>query len=387
MIPGSMSVATFLARYWQKRPLLIKGAFPGFVDPLSPEELAGLACEDEVDARLVFTRKNTWELKSGPFTERDFTSLPARNWTLLVQAVDQWVPGVKKLLGSVPFLPNWRIDDVMISYATPNGGVGPHFDYYDVFLVQGAGSRLWKTGQPCSERDLLRTGSGLKLLKEFHTEQEWLLEPGDVLYVPPGIAHWGVSRDNSLCYSLGFRAPSLADMLLGYGEFQAGHLPADLRFTDPVRKQPLRAGEIDRASSQHAHSMLVKALTDENAFNRWFGCQMTEPKNPDLIRPMRKLPDLRKGSVTLAINPASRIAWQQQGKQLLIFADGTCLDTVSSPTLVKLAQALAQPDAEIACGPYQRQATARALLDTLLQRGTLLPTVPGKPGKQKQKSR
>ena len=142
MITGSMSAATFLARYWQQRPLLIKNAFPAFVDPISPEELAGLACEDEVDARLVFTRKKTWELKSGPFGERDFTSLPDSNWTLLVQAVDQWVPGVRHLLDSVPFIPNWRVDDVMISYATPNGGVGPHFDYYDVFLVQGQGSRI-----------------------------------------------------------------------------------------------------------------------------------------------------------------------------------------------------------------------------------------------------
>lgn len=387
MIPGSISVATFLAQYWQQRPLLIKGAFPGFVDPLSPEELAGLACEDAVDSRLVFTRKNTWELQSGPFTERDFTSLPTRNWTLLVQAVDQWVPAVKKLLASVPFIPNWRVDDVMISYATPNGGVGPHFDYYDVFLVQGAGSRIWKTGQHCSERDLLRTSSGLKLLKEFHTEQEWLLEPGDVLYVPPGIAHWGVSRDNSLCYSLGFRAPSLGDMLLGYGEFLAGQVPADLRFTDPARKQPLRAGEIDKASLQQAHTMLVTALADDAAFSRWFGCQMTEPKNPELISPARKLPDLRQGSVTLAVNPASRIAWQQQGKQLLLFADGSCIETVASPTLLKLVQALAQPGAVLACGPYQRQAAGRALLDALLELGTLLPTASGKREKQKPKSR
>ena len=388
MIPGSMSVATFLARYWQQRPLLIKGAFPGFVDPLSPEELAGLACEDAVDSRLVFTRKNTWELHSGPFTERDFTALPARNWTLLVQAVDQWVPDVKKLLASVPFLPNWRVDDVMISYATPNGGVGPHFDYYDVFLVQGAGSRLWKTGQQCSERDLLRTGSGLKLLKEFHTEQEWLLEPGDVLYVPPGVAHWGVSRDNSLCYSLGFRAPSLGDMLLGYGEFLAGQASADLRFTDPARKQPLRPGEIDRASLQQAHGMLTTALADAASFKRWFGCQMTEPKNPDLISPQRKLPDLRKGSVTLAVNSASRMAWQQHGKQMLLFADGACIESVSSPTLLKLVQALAQPDAVIACGPYQRHANARALLNALLELGTLLPTASGKKQKpQPKKSR
>jgi 50S ribosomal protein L16 3-hydroxylase len=371
MIIGSMSAATFLAQYWQRRPLLIKGAFPAFVDPISPEELAGLACEEDVDARLVFTRKNTWELKSGPFSERDFTSLPERNWTLLVQAVDQSVPGVRALLAAVPFLPNWRVDDVMISYATPNGGVGPHFDYYDVFLVQGQGSRIWKTGQHCGERDLLRTGSGLKLLKDFHTEHEWLLEPGDVLYVPPGIAHWGTSRDASLCYSIGFRAPSLADMLLGYGEFLADAAPADRRFTDPRRKQPLRSGEIDGASLRQARALLQEALADEVAFKRWFGCHMTEPKNPDAIQPARKPPDLRQRAVLLTLNPASRISWQQHGKQLLVFADGKCIETRPSAALLQLVQKLAQPGVAIESRRYQRPAAARALLETLLDQGTL----------------
>ncbi len=384
MITGKSGAAAFLKRYWQKRPLLIKGAFPAFDDPITPEELAGLACEPEVDARLVFTKSKTWELKSGPFRERDFTTLPDKNWTLLVQAVDQWVPEVRDLLKSVTFIPSWRVDDVMISYATPNGGVGPHFDYYDVFLVQGLGSRIWKTGQRCSERDLLRTGSGLKLLKEFHTDQEWLLEPGDVLYVPPGIAHWGVSRDNSLCYSIGFRAPSLGDMLLGYGDFIADKVPADQRFTDPLRKQPLRNGEIDSASLQQARAMVSNALSDAGAFDRWFGCQMTEPKNAALIDSPRKVPDLRKDKLTLMLNPASRLAWQAQGKRLLVFADGVCIETARSALMLKLVQALAQPGTVIAGATYQKHNAARALLQVLLMQGTLLTT---KPAPQKRKSR
>jgi 50S ribosomal protein L16 3-hydroxylase len=384
MITGKLSTTAFLKRYWQRRPLLIKGAFPAFRDPITPEELAGLACEAEADARLVFTRNKTWDLKVGPFDERDFTSLPARNWTLLVQAVDQWVPGVRDLLSSVAFIPNWRVDDVMISYATPNGGVGPHFDYYDVFLVQGQGSRIWKTGQHCGERDLLRTGSGLKLLKEFHTEQEWLLEPGDVLYVPPGIAHWGVSRDNSLCYSIGFRAPALGDMLLGFGDFLADSIPADQRFTDPLRKQPLRAGEIDTRSLRKARSMVRQALNDASAFDRWFGCQMTEPKNAALIASPRNLPDLRKDKVTLELNPASRLAWQARGKALLVFADGECIEVARSDALLQLVQALAEPGTAIASARYQRDAAARDLLQALLQQGTLLAA---KRTAQKRKSR
>jgi 50S ribosomal protein L16 3-hydroxylase len=384
VITGRLDTAAFLKRYWQRQPLLIKGAFPAFKDPITPEELAGLACEPEVDARLVFTKKATWELKSGPFSERDFTSLPDKNWTLLVQAVDQWIPEVRDLLNSVTFIPNWRVDDVMISYATPNGGVGPHFDYYDVFLVQGLGSRIWKTGQRCGEGHLLRTSSGLKLLKEFYADQEWLLEPGDVLYVPPGIAHWGVSRDNSLCYSIGFRAPSLGDMLLGFGDYLADRLPADQRFTDPLRKQPLRSGEIDSGSLQQARTMVRTALSDDGAFNRWFGCQMTEPKNAALIASPRTVPDLRKGKLTLMMNPASRLAWQVQGKHLLVFADGVCIEAVRSALLLKLVQALAQPGAVIAVATYQKHSSARDLLQALLMQGTLLAT---KPAPQKRKSR
>ncbi|MEY4642364.1 MAG: hypothetical protein RLZZ227_2358 [Pseudomonadota bacterium] len=386
MITGSMSAATFLARYWQRRPLLIRNAFPAFVDPISPEELAGLACEEAVDARLVFTKKNSWELKSGPFVERDFTSLPERDWTLLVQAVDQWVPGVRDLLRSVPFIPNWRVDDVMISYATPNGGVGPHFDYYDVFLIQGQGSRIWKTGQQCGEKDLLRSGSGLKLLKEFHTEHEWLLEPGDVLYVPPGVAHWGTSRDDSLCYSIGFRAPSLGDMLLGYSEFLADQAPADRRFSDPARRHPLRSGEIDQASLRQARKILQAALDDDTAFKRWFGCNATEPKNPELIHPPRKLLDPGNSALILSCNPASRISWQQDGKQLLVFADGKCVSLRSSAVLLKLVQDLAQPGARIDSLAYQRNAAALDLLRHMVEQGTLIATAK-KSAAQKQKSR
>ncbi|HEY0963448.1 MAG TPA: cupin domain-containing protein [Pseudomonadales bacterium] len=382
MITGKLDPARFLAQFWQRRPLLIKGAFPGFADPITPEELAGLACEEGVDARIVFTRKKGWELKSGPFGERDFTTLPDRDWTLLVQAVDQWVPGVRELLTSVPFIPGWRVDDVMISYATPNGGVGPHFDYYDVFLVQGQGTRVWKTGQHCGEGDLLRTGSGLKLLKEFHTEDEWLLEPGDVLYVPPGVAHWGVSRDDSLCYSLGFRAPSLGDMLLGYGEYLADRAPADVRFADPARKLPLRSGEIDEASLRQARNMLMHALSDERAFAHWFGCSLSEAKEPDAIAVPRKIPDLSK-SLALAVNPASRFCWQQHGDELLVFADGECYTQRASRTLLQLVQSLASVGGTIDTGRY-RSKEAQALLRELMQQGSLVIV---KPRAQKRKSR
>jgi 50S ribosomal protein L16 3-hydroxylase len=369
---GKLSVAAFLRDYWQKRPLLIPSAFPDFVDPVSPEELAGLACEEEVEARLVFTRKDTWKLTTGPFSEADFTTLPSRNWTLLVQATDQWVPEIKAMLENVSFLPNWRIDDVMVSYATPNGGVGPHFDYYDVFLVQGQGSRVWKTGQRCTSGDVNLTNSGLKLLAEFHAEQEWVLKPGDVLYVPPGVAHWGVSRDNSLCYSLGFRAPSLSEMVLGYSDACIDHLSQDQRYADPGLKPVTRAGEMDNTSLQKMRRMLQQALNDRQEMNLWFGCHMTQPKNPDLFQSAEAIPDLRHSNLFFTAHPAARFAWQQHGEELFLFANGEMIRQPVSPLLLELVQQLCTISSRISAFSYRKQKTCRATFEFLLAQGTLL---------------
>jgi 50S ribosomal protein L16 3-hydroxylase len=369
-LAASIGSDTFLKKYWQKKPVLLKQALPGFKDPLSPEELAGLACESEVESRLVHHRRKSWELQSGPFTTRDFLRLPAKNWTLLVQAVDQWVPAVKALLSSLPFLPSWRVDDVMISYATPNGGVGPHFDYYDVFLVQGQGSRLWKTGQHCSSADELRTTSGLKLLSEFHPEQEWQLQSGDVLYVPPGVAHWGTSLDNSLCYSLGFRAPSIADMLLGFSDDVADTLSPDLRFTDPSRQHPLKSGEITADDLVRVQKLLKQALSDEQALRRWFGCQMTQPRYPELIQAPARQPRLT-ATTRLQLHPASRLAWQQEGKQLRIFCNGESEVRLFTSVLCTCLQALSR-GAIIEAKHYLREKNCAQWIENQLALGNLI---------------
>lgn len=370
MILTGIGEAKFLRKYWQREPVLLRQALPGFVDPVTPEELAGLACEADVDARLVFTKGKSWQLKSSPFTERDFTSLPKRNWTLLVQAVDQWVPEVRALLGTVPFLPSWRVDDIMISYATPNGGVGPHFDYYDVFLVQGRGSRIWKTGQRCTTADELRTDSGLKLLKQFDTGQEWQLHSGDVLYVPPGVAHWGTSIDNSLCYSIGFRAPSASDMVLGFSDEIAECLSADLRFNDPARKLPLSTGEITQADLKQAKALLQQVMQDDAALARWFGAQMTQPRYPDMIQPSRRKP--KSDSALVVLHASSRMAWQQEEAGLRVFVDG---DTELLSDSTALRQSL-----QFLCSgkpvPIKRLGATRAgklWCQRLLERGSLQP--------------
>ena len=202
---GTLSEERFLSDYWQQKPLLIRGAWPNFQAPIDADELAGLALEDEVESRLIIG--SDYAVEQGPFAEERFASLPAREWTLLVQAVDLWVPEVAEMLRRFSFLPRWRIDDIMVSYATDGGGVGPHFDDYDVFLLQGSGQRRWQIGDYCDANSALSEHSQLKILDAFDAQQDWLLNPGDMLYLPPRLAHCGVAVGECCTYSVGFRAP------------------------------------------------------------------------------------------------------------------------------------------------------------------------------------
>ncbi|HYD33010.1 MAG TPA: cupin domain-containing protein, partial [Methylophilaceae bacterium] len=196
---GGLTAEQFLQEYWQKKPLLIRNAIPDFSGLLRPEELAGLACEEGVQSRLVSQQRNKWRVEEGPFEEERFLKLPARNWTLLVQEVNHHLDEADALLRRFNFIPYARLDDLMVSYAPDEGGVGPHFDSYDVFLLQGQGKRLWRISE---QKDLsLIADAPLRILKHFETEQEWLLGPGDMLYLPPHIAHWGIAKGDCMTYS------------------------------------------------------------------------------------------------------------------------------------------------------------------------------------------
>lgn len=204
-----LDLEIFLNEYWQKKPFLIRNPWGAWSNPLEPAELAGLACEESVEARIVTQRNGRWAVEHGPFTEARFGQPDAGPWTLLVQAVDHHVPDVAALIDPFRFMPNWRIDDVMVSYATDGGGVGPHFDQYDVFLIQGAGQRRWRVGGSCDQATALLPHDDLGLMEEFEATDEWTLNPGDILYVPPRIAHEGTAiGDDCMTYSIGFRAPA-----------------------------------------------------------------------------------------------------------------------------------------------------------------------------------
>ena len=280
-ILGDLTADQFLAEYWQKKPLLIRNAIPNFEPPIDGDDLAGLSLEAEVESRLVIG--DDWALEHGPFEESRFASLPEQNWSLLVQGVDLWVPEVAGLLSSFDFLPSWRVDDIMVSYAEDGGNVGPHFDYYDVFLIQGEGQRHWQIGQLCSEADLHTDSTALKILKNLKVSNEWTLNPGDMLYLPPKIAHHGVAIGQCTTFSVGFRAPAATEML---DDLATELLSRDItpnHLQDPPLNAAMANEPISGAYIQQVKELLQQTLDDEQMLGEWFAQFMTEPKYPSLV--------------------------------------------------------------------------------------------------------
>lgn len=323
--PDGIDETAFLRDYWQKRPLLMRGALAGYDFPLQPEELAGLACEEEIESRLVIGHdRQHWELHHGPFDEDRFSGLPGSNWTLLVQDVDKYLPEVARLLEAFRFIPSWRFDDVMISYAAPGGSVGPHIDSYDVFLVQGMGRRRWQIHTDPA-LDALLPDLPMRILSEFEPEQEWLVEQGDVLYLPPGVAHWGIAEGPCMSWSVGLRAPSHQEMLDSFTRFLLEHMPEAEHYRDPPLLPVREPARIGPGVVSHTFSELDRWLQDGRLRHRWFGSFMTEVKAHLAIEPLpeplseRALRQHLEQGGRLRRHPFSRFAWSQEetGEQLL----------------------------------------------------------------------
>jgi 50S ribosomal protein L16 3-hydroxylase len=328
--PLGMPPERFLRDYWQKRPLLIRGAFPQFHNAITPEDLAGLACEEAALARIVMrdARRDRWKLRNGPFSEADFAKLPKSHWTLLVQDVDKWDADVAALLDEFTFLPAWRIDDIMVSYATDGGGVGAHVDNYDVFLVQAHGQRRWRVSTDASAPKAFRTDAELKLLREFTPTHDWVLDPGDALYLPPGIAHDGVAIGPCMTFSVGMRAPSVAELIVDLADSIAEPLGEEARYVDPDLAPARDAHEIDSAAMRRVDAALA-ALRDADpvATRQWFGRFITRYRSAHeampAARPLTaqqvgaKLPGSR-----VVRNPWSRAAWSRCGRSAELFVAG-----------------------------------------------------------------
>lgn len=279
---GGISPQTFMRRHWQKKPLMVRGAWPGVSPPLARPALFELAQRDDVESRLVRRSGARWTMRRGPLGKRSLPPLSQPDWTLLVQGVDLHDELAAAMLDRFRFVPAARLDDLMISFATPGGGVGPHLDSYDVFLLQVHGRRRWRIG-PVPDASLV-DGLPVKILRHFQPTEEWVLEPGDMLYLPPLWGHDGIAEDECMTCSIGFRAPgriSLAAQLLQHLAERAGEQVGE--GFDPIyrdRAEPATAtpGRVPEALAAFAADAVRRALADPDALPQALGCWLTEPK-------------------------------------------------------------------------------------------------------------
>ena len=370
----NFDTAAFLRDYWQQKPLLIRSPWRTWANPLAPDELAGLACEEEIESRLIEVARKGWKLEHGPLPEDRFGKLGKKQWTLLVQAVDHHVPAVAQLITPFRFLPNWRIDDVMVSYASDGGGVGPHYDQYDVFLIQGLGRRRWQVGQMCDADTPLLPHDDLRLLADFQPTEEWVLEAGDILYVPPRCAHNGVAvGDDCMTYSVGFRAPSRSELVAGWCQHLAETLVDDDRFADTYLSATTNPGEITEQALSQLHAMVAGALQDRAGFAAWFGEYTTAPKYPEVDwqpeEPFRRADVARRlvAGEPLCRNPASRFAFVRAEGGVSLFVDGECWSCREDAAM--LAEAICA--SETFTLPHALSDEAMKLLITLLDQGSV----------------
>lgn len=275
-ILNGLRAKQFLDEYWQKKPLLIRGALPGFRDFLSLDALQALAQSEDVQSRLVTERDGAWAVKQGPLKPGDFRGLKRAHWSLLVQGIDQLLPEGRALLSQFDFIPHARLDDLMVSYAPKDGSVGPHLDSYDVFLLQGQGHKLW---QVSAQADCeLIPDAPLRILQRFKSEQEWILGPGDMLYLPPRYAHYGIALNDCLTYSIGFRAASNQELMTQFLVYLQDRVTAPGMYEDPDLKPQVHPAEIGAGMIEKVSAMLAKLTWDHGDTAQFLGAYLTEPK-------------------------------------------------------------------------------------------------------------
>jgi 50S ribosomal protein L16 3-hydroxylase len=329
---GNFSTDEFLQEFWQKKPCLIRQAIPNIEAMLDGNDLAGLACEEMSESRIVkgCVELADWEVTHGPFQESDFADLPEDNWTLLVQDVEKHYAPLQTLMQQFSFIPNWRLDDLMISFAATGGSVGPHTDQYDVFLLQAEGKRRWQIAHSFSPE--LLESCPLNVLSQFEVEQEWILEPGDMLYLPPNVAHHGVALEPGMTWSIGSRAPSAADLLQGLGEWLAFSENQGGRYSDPDLKATTRPGEIDQKALQALKHFMLNSIEDNQGLNNYLAGFLSrfrlahEPvAPPNLIEP-EKLQSALQNDTELLRNPWTRLSWIEQDGSARLYASGQVYD-------------------------------------------------------------
>ena len=343
---GGITAEQFLSEYWQKKPLLVRNALPEIANLLEPSDVMELALEEDVTARLIKQKDkdpNQWSVKSSPLIKGDFQKMP-KLWTLLVQAVDHYSFDLAELWKKFPFIPQWRRDDIMVSYAPKGGSVGQHFDFYDVFLLQGYGHRRWQLGQMCDAETEFVAGQPLKLLPEMQVNFDEVLAPGDLLYVPPGLAHYGVAEDDCLTFSFGFRMPNISEMMDRVSDKFSADEMLRTPLHDIVREQSTQIGEMTAAELDYLKAELWARLQNSSVLDDAILSLMSEPKYPENIPEVDEMGvgDLEEAldqGYQIMLEPASRLLYTAQDGQILFWANGEAIfvaDT-SINTLQKIA--------------------------------------------------
>ncbi|WP_159515811.1 cupin domain-containing protein [Acinetobacter sp. 18QD2AZ41W] len=341
---GGITAEQFLSEYWQKKPLLVRNAMPEIANLLEPDDVMELALEEHVTARLIKQKDrdpNQWSVKSSPLLKADFQKMP-KLWTLLVQAVDHYSFDLSEMWKKFPFIPQWRRDDIMVSYAPQGGSVGKHFDFYDVFLVQGYGHRRWQLGQMCDAETALVPGQPLKLLPEIEVNFDEVLAPGDLLYVPPGLAHYGVAEDDCLTFSFGFRMPNVSDMMDRVGDKFSENESLRNPLVDIIRDQVGAIGEVSGNELEYLKEQIMQQLHNSNVLEDAIMTLMSEPKYPENLPEAEEIGtgDLEEAldqGYSLMLEPASRLLYTEADGDVLFWANAEGIE-ISEAFTTKLKQ-------------------------------------------------
>ena len=368
----------FVSQYWQKKPCLIRNAFENFESPVSPEELAGLACEEDAHCRLVIEKdgESPWHLRYGPFEEQDFLNLPESHYSLLVSECEKWFPELAALLDQFRFIPDWRVDDLMLSYAPEQGSVGPHVDHYDVFLLQALGQRRWQyTDNPVEEVKLI-PDLELAILQKFNHDQEVILNPGDMLYLPPGIAHHGVALDRCMTFSIGFRAPTAAQTLQSFALEVERLGISNLRYGDTNLELDRHSAEITDREIETFKSLVLDLVDQpQSLWNDCIGKLLSdsaattagETEQPVYISDLQACAWIR--------HPETRMLYHQSDRAIRFYCNGQAYDLPQGNEIIDCLQQLCDKREWpldlihrcIALEPMQ------SLLLLLASRGAILP--------------
>ena len=345
-ILGGISAEQFLAEYWQKKPLLVRNALPEIAGLLEPDDVMELALEEHISARLIKQKDKDpeqWTVKSSPLIKGDFQKMP-KLWTLLVQAVDHYSFDLAELWKKFSFIPQWRRDDIMVSYAPKGGSVGKHFDFYDVFLVQGYGHRRWQLGQMCNAETEFAAGQPLRLLPDMDVNFDEVLAPGDLLYVPPGLSHYGVAEDECLTFSFGFRMPNIAEMMDRVSDKFSDDQLLKNPLADIIRDQHSPVGQITQNELEYLKEKLFEQLQNSTVLEDAIMSLMSEPKYPENIPEAEEigagdLEEALEQGYQLMLEPASRLLYTDQDDALLFWAngEGICISEQFAPYLMQLA--------------------------------------------------